>query len=174
MKKLALIVFATASLSTAHAVIFPTGFFATPNPLRENFDSTIAGNYNAMPVFGIGAVMQRIGIGSLQVQPFLGVNTVPHMLFGNRADVRITTPILMRRFGGYFASGVNGVFSGFATFRFFDAFNNPIGSASVPMTTTFTWVGFQTFPKWRRVEIYGAIPGLQGHVMMDSLRIRPI
>lgn len=168
------LVFALLTLAAAsQAVIFPNAFFATPVPFRENFDSTIQGSYNSLPAFGTPALMSRIGTGgSLAVQPFVGANTVPHVLFGDQVDVRLQTLLPMRRFGGFFRAGVLGVFSPTVSFRFFDAFNNPVGSATVPLTATFQWIGFQTFPKWRRVEIYGGIPGFPGAVAMDSLRIR--
>jgi len=173
MKKIA--VFALGLLVTAaHAVVLPIPFFATPAPLREGFDTTLVGNYNTLPVFGPLGTMTRIGTGGpLTVQSFIGANTVPNIIFGNNADARITLIVPMRRFGGYFRSAVGGAFSPTATFKFYDAFNNPIGGMTLPMTSTFTWHGFITFPMWKRVEIYGAIPGYQGIVGIDSLRIRP-
>lgn len=173
MKKIA--VFALALMITgAHALVFPTAFFATPLPLRENFDTTLVGPYNTLPVFGPLGNMSRIGTGgSLMVQSFIGANTAPNIIYGNNVDARITLLVPMRRFGGYFRSAVGGAFSPTASFKFYDAFNNPIGGMTVPMTSTFTWHGFITFPMWKRVEIYGAIPGYQGIVGIDSLRIRP-
>lgn len=168
---LAFLAFAAAS----QAVVLPTGFFATPAIMQENFDTTATGVYNTLPVFGVPAVMARIGTaGGLVVRPYPGVNTAPNMIYGDNVDAQIKTLVPMRRFGGFFRSGIVGVFSATATFRFYDAANNPIGSMTVPMSTTFTWFGFQTFPKWRRVEILGAVPGFPGLIGMDSLRIRPI
>jgi hypothetical protein len=172
MRKIALIMLATSAV-TAHAIVVPTGPFAAPPAFQERFDTTTAGMYNALPVFGTPALAQRIGIGQMQVGPYPWVNTVPHLLVGQRADVRITTLVPMRRFGGFFNSGYFGVFSTSATFRFFDASNNFIGQQTVPMSTTMQFYAFQTFPKWRRVEIYGNVPGFAGCIGMDSLRIRP-
>lgn len=173
MKKIA--VFALGFLVTvsAHAQVFPTPFFATPPIFREGFDTTAPGPYTSFPVFGVPALISRIGTGSIIVSPYPGVNTVPNLLYGNQANVRIVSLIPMRRFGGYFNSGFLGAFSSTATFRFFDASGFPIGSATVPLTTTMTWYGFRTIPKWRRVEIYGNIAALPGAVGIDSLRIRP-
>jgi len=160
--------------SASQAIVLPAAFFPTPPFLRENFDTTAVGVYNTLPVFGVPAVMNRIGTGGgLVVRPYPGVNTVPNMLVGDNVDAEIISLIPMRRFGGFFRSGVFGAFSSTATFRFYDVANNPIGTAVVPMTMGFTWVGWQTFPKWRRVEIIGSVPGFQGLVAMDSLRIRP-
>jgi len=173
MKKIA--VFALGFLVTvaAHAQVFTTPFFNTPPIFREGFDTTIPNNYNAFPVFGSPAFIQKIGPGSLTVTPYPGVNTFPNLLFGNNANVRIVSAIPMRRFGGYFNSGYIGAFASMAKFVFYDAANNVIGSQTVTLTTTLQWVGFLTIPKWRKVEIYGNVAALPGLVGMDSLRIRP-
>jgi hypothetical protein len=173
MKQIAVLALATSAVS-AHAVIFPSPFFATPAPLRHTFDANTAGAYTNIPVFtGLGTAA-TLGPGVMAVMTDPSVVSIPHLLVGRGADVQIKVGVPMRRFGGFFNSGFFGLFSGSATFRFFDAANNPIGSATVPMTPAMQWVGFTTFPKWSRVEIGGTIPGIQGIVGMDSLRIRPI
>jgi hypothetical protein len=168
-------VFAFAVLAAAsQAIVSSIGFFPTPAIMQEGFDTTTVGTYNALPVFSVPAVMSRIGTGGqLVVRPYPGVNTIPNMCFGDGVNAQIKTGIPMRRFGGFFMSGINGVFSSTATFRFYDAANNPIGAATVALSPLFTWVGFSTIPKWKRVEILGSIPTLPGYVGMDSLRIRP-
>lgn len=167
-------IFALALLSVAaNAQVTPAPFFPTPPFLRHNFDTNIAGGYTTLPLFtGIGTA-NAIGAGTMMVMPDPSNVSFPHVFVGRSADVSITVAVPMRRFGGFFNSGYFGLFSAFATFRFFDAANNPIGSATAPLTPTMAWRGFTTVPKWKRVEIYGWIPGFQGIVGMDSLRIRP-
>jgi len=172
MKKLAILALAIGA-ANAQALVFPTAFFAAPANMQESFDSMVAGPYNAFPVFGVPAVCQRSGTGTLMVGPHSPPVSAPNILVGRSADIRITTLTPMRRFGGYFNSGYFGAMSTTATFRFYDASNNFIGQQVVPLTTTMTWRGFITLPKWRRVEIFGNVPGIQGLVGMDSLRIRP-
>lgn len=174
MKKLALLALATASVVAAHAQVFPTGPFVTPAFWQEDFDSITQGPYNILPVFGSPAFMQRIGTGgSLMVTPWPGLNTPPHMIYGDQVNARIVTLIPMRRFSGWFHSGIAGVFSSTMTLRFFDAANNPIGSVTVPLTTTPQFYAWRTVPLWRRVEIYGNIAAFPGAVGIDSLSIRP-
>jgi hypothetical protein len=173
MKQIAVLALAVSAVS-AHAVIFPSPFFATPVPLRHTFDANTAGAYTNIPVFSGLGTAAPIGPGVMAVMTDPSVVSIPHLLVGRSADVQIKVGVPMRRFGGYFNSGFFGLFSGFASFRFFDAANNPIGSATVPLTPAMQWVGFSTFPKWSRVEISGTIPGVQGVVGMDSLRIRPL
>ena len=172
MKKLALLAIAAAAVS-AQAQVFPSGPFATFPFWQEDFDSTPTGPYINLPVFGSPAVMQRIGPGQLMVQNWAGVNSVPNMIWGRQADARITTLIPMRRFSGWFFSGIFGLFSGTMTVRFFDVSNTLIGSVTVPLTTTPQFYAWQTNPLWRRVEIMGNIPGFPGIVGIDSLSIRP-
>lgn len=173
MKQIAVLAFATAAVS-ANAVVLPNPFFATPVPLRHTFDANTAGAYTNIPVFSGLGTAAPLGPGVMAVMTDPSVVSIPHLLVGRGADVQIKVGVPMRRFGGYFNSGFFGLFSSFASFRFFDAANNPIGSATVPLTPAMQWVGFSTFPKWSRVEISGTIPGIQGIVGMDSLRIRPI
>jgi hypothetical protein len=167
-------IFALAAFSVAaQAQVTPTVFFATPPPFTHSFDTNTAGGYLSLPLFtGLG-VANAIGPGTMMVMPDPSNVSFPHVFVGRSADIEITTAFPMRRFGGFFNSGYFGLFSGFAAFRFYDQFNFPIGTAVVPLTPTMTWVGFTTIPKWQRVEILGSIPGLQGIVGMDSLRIRP-
>ncbi len=94
-------------------------------------------------------------------------------MYGDGVDVRIVTGMPMRRFGGWFRTGFIGAISPTATFVFYDAANNLIGSQTVTLNLTWQWYGFITNPKWRRVDIIGATPGIQGNVGMDSLTIRP-
>lgn len=173
MKQIAVLALAASAVS-ANAVVFSSGFFVTPPALRHTFDANPAGAYTNIPVFtGLGTAA-TLGPGVMAVMTDPSVVSIPHLLVGRSADVQIKVGVPMRRFGGYFNSGFFGLFSSFAGFRFFDAANNPIGSATVPLTPAMQWVGFSTFPKWSRVEISGTIPGVQGIVGMDSLRIRPI
>lgn len=173
MKKLAVFAIVVAA-GACQAQVTSIGPFPT-NPIwMEGFDTTAQGAYNNLPVFGTPAVAQRIGAGQLIVRPWPGVVSAPHLMVGDGADVRIITQIPMRRFGGFFKSGFFGAFSTTATFVFFDVAGNMIGSPQiVPLTPNSQWIGFMTVPKWRRVEIYGNVPGLPGIVGMDSLRIRP-
>lgn len=172
MKIYALLALSAVTVA-AQAQVFPAPFFPTPLPLRHNFDANIAAGYTTLPLFtGIGTA-QAIGTGSMMVMPDPSNVTPPHVFVGRSADIRITVAVPMRRFGGFFNSGYFGLFSGTATFRFYTAANTLIGSATVPLTPLMQWRGFVTIPKWKRVEITGAIPGFQGIVGMDSLRIRP-
>lgn len=172
MKTTALLALAALSVA-AQAQVTPAGFFPTPGPFTHNFDTNIAGPYATLPLFtGIGTA-NAIGAGAMVVMPDPSNVSFPHVFVGRSADIEITTAFPMRRFGGFFNSGYFGLFSGFAAFRFYDQFNFPIGTAVVPLTPAMTWVGFTTIPKWKRVEILGSIPGFQGIVGMDSLRIRP-
>jgi hypothetical protein len=172
MKTYAILALAALSIA-AQAQVTPAAFFATPPPLRHNFDANIAGGYTTLALFtGIGTATP-IGPGTMMVMPDPSNVSFPHVFVGRNADIDISVAFPMRRFGGFFNSGYFGLFSGFAGFRFYDAANNPIGSAIVPLTTTMQWVGFTTIPKWKRVEITGVIPGFPGIVGMDSLRIRP-
>lgn len=173
MKWIVLPAFAVLA-AAANAQVFPTPFFFTPGPLVHTFDSNAPGPYASLPVFtGLGTATP-IGPGSMGVKADPSVVSTPHLLVGRNADIDITMAIPMRRFGGYFNSGFFGLFSSSVSFRFYDAGNNPIGSATVPLTTSMQWIGFVTLPKWKRVEITGGIPGFQGIVGMDSLRVRPI
>ncbi len=172
MKTTALLALAALSVA-AQAQVTPTVFFPTPAPLTHNFDTNIAGGYTTLALFtGIGTALP-IGTGTMMVMPDPSNVSFPHVFVGRGADIEISVVAPMRRFGGFFNSGYFGVISGFAAFRFYDAFNFPIGTAVAPLTTTMQWVGFTTVPKWKRVEIYGFVPGFQGIVGMDSLRIRP-
>ena len=172
MKFPALFAFAALSVA-AQAQVTPAAFFPTPAPFTHNFDANLAGGYLSLPLFtGIG-VANTIGPGTMMVLPDPSFVSPPHVFVGRSADIEITTAFPMRRFGGFFNSGYFGLFSGFVAFRFYDQFNFPIGTAVAPLTPTMQWVGFTTIPKWQRVEILGGIPGLQGIVGMDSLRIRP-
>ncbi len=173
MKRIALLALIVSS-AASHALVFPIfAPFPTPVFLQEGFDTTLAGSYGTLPVFsGIGTA-SAIGPGVMVVTPYPGVVSVPHLMVGRSADVEIKTVVPMRRFGGYFNSGFFGLFSSTATFNFFDASNTPIGSMTVPLTPVMQWYGFFTIPKWQRVEIIGNVPGFQGLVGMDSLRIRP-
>ncbi len=176
MKKFFALSIAFTSLAVAaHAQVTPAPFFFTPPVMQEGFDTTIAGLYTTMPVFGVPASASAIGTGGmLVVSPYPGVVSLPHLMYGRGVDVEIRTLIPMRRFGGYFRSGFFGLFSTTAEFRFYDASNVLIGTPQiVPMTAALSWVGFTTVPKWNRVEIYGNVPGIPGLVGMDSLRIRP-
>lgn len=174
MKKLALLAIAATASIAAQAQVTPSAPFGTFPFWQENFDTTAAGTYNNLTVFGTPAVMQRIGAGgSLVVRPWPGVNTAPHMIYGDNVNARITTLIPMKRFSGWFFSGIIGLFSPTMTVRFFDVSNNPIGSATVPMTTAPQFFAWQTTPMWRRVEIYGGIPSFPGVVAIDSLSMRP-
>jgi hypothetical protein len=174
MKKLVALALIAATSVVSYATVTFTGPFAAPLILQETFDSITPSTYNTLPVFGVPAVATRIGTGgSLVVRPWPGVPSTPNMMYGDGVDVRIKTSIPMRRFGGFFRSGVVGVFSSMATFVFYDASNTVIGSQSVPMTTSWQWVGFITNPKWKTVEIYGNVPGFAGAVAMDWLRMRP-
>jgi hypothetical protein len=173
MKKLALLALVAVSVA-AQAQVTSAGPFATPAAFQENFDSIAAGTYNSLSVFGTPAVMQRLGTGgSLVVRPWPGLNTMPHMIYGDNVNARITTAIPMKRFSGWFHSGIIGLFSPTMTVRFYDMFLNPIGSATVNLTTTPQFFAWKTTPKWRRVEILGGIPGFPGVVAIDSLSIRP-
>jgi hypothetical protein len=172
MKTYALFALAVLAVA-AQAQVTATPFFAAPPPLRHNFDANIATGYTTLPVFtGIGTAT-AMGPGSMMVMPDPSFVSPPHVFVGRNADIEIKVAVPMRRFGGFFNSGYFGLFSGFANFRFYDAANNPIGSASVALTPTMQWVGFKTIPKWKRVEITGVIAGFPGIVGMDSLRIRP-
>jgi hypothetical protein len=173
MKKLALLAIAATAVA-AQAQVTTSPSFTTFPFWQEDFDSVTAGTYNNLPVFGTPAVMSRIGTGgSLVVRPWPGLNTPPHMIYGDLVNARITTSIPMMRFSGWFHSGIGGVFSSMMTLRFFDVSGNPIGSVTVPLTTTPQFYAWQTSPKWRRVEIYGNIPLFPGFVGIDSLSIRP-
>lgn len=159
--------------AAASAQVTPTPFFATLPFLTHNFDTNATGTYASLPVFfGIGTA-QPIGPGQIGVKNDISAFTAPNLLVGRSADVSISVLVPMRRFGGYFNSGFFGLFSNSVGFRFYDSSNNFIGSATAPLSTSMTWIGFTTTPKWQRVEITGAIPGVQGIVGMDSLRIRP-
>jgi len=174
MKKIAVFALGFLVVGAASAQVTPIPFFNTPVIFRENFDTMPTGNSNAFPGFGVPVLFQKFGgPGSLTVTPYPGVNTFPNLMFGNNANVRITSLLPMRRFGGYFRTGFVGAFSNFAKFIFYDAAGNVIGSQGVTLTTTMQWVGFVTVPQWRRVEIIGSIAALPGIVGMDSLRIRP-
>jgi hypothetical protein len=56
-------------------------------------------------------------------------------------------------------------------FNFYDISNVLIGSAVVPLTTAWTWIGFATSPMWTRVEVIGN-GSLPGYVAFDETRIR--
>lgn len=173
MKQIAVLAFAVTAVA-ANAQVTPVPFFLTPPFLQHTFDANAAGAYTTLPLFTGLAVAQTMGPGVMAVKQDPNVVSIPHLMVGRSADVDITMAVPMRRFGGFFNSGHFGLFSGTANFRFYDVFNNPIGSATVPLTTTMQWFGFKTTPMWRRVEITGSIPGIQGIVGMDSLRVRPI
>jgi hypothetical protein len=172
MKPLAILALGLFTVA-ANAQVTPIPFFPTIAPLTHSFDANPVGVYPSLPLFsGFGTALP-LGPGTMGVKADPSVVSVPNLLVGRSADIRINMLIPMRRFGGYFNSGFFGLFSSSATFRFYDAANNPIGSATVPLTTSMQWIGFKTAPKWKRVEIFGSIPGLQGIVGMDSLRVRP-
>lgn len=173
MKQIAVLALAFTAFA-ANAQVTPIPFFPTPGPLQHHFDANPAGAYSTLPVFSGLGVAATMGPGLMAVTPDPSVVTAPHLLVGRSADVQIKVAVPMRRFGGYFNSGFWGLFSSTVSFRFYDVFNNPIGSATVPLTTSMQWIGFSTTPKWSRVEITGSIPGIQGIVGMDSLRIRPV
>lgn len=173
MKQIAVLALAVTAFA-ANAQVTPIPFFATPVGLRHNFDANTAGGYFSLPVFSSLGIAQTVGPGTMMIGPDPSVVSPPHLLVGRSADVQITMNIPMRRFGGYFNSGYFGLFSSNATFRFYDVFNNPIGSATVPLTTSMQWIGFKTAPKWSKVVISGSVPGIQGIVGMDSLRVRPL
>jgi hypothetical protein len=174
MKKLVAMALIAAISVVSYAQVTTTVFFPAPLVLQETFDSITPSTYNTLPVFGPFGIASRIGTGgSLVVRPWPGVPSTPNMMYGDNVDVRIKTAIPMKRFGGFFCSGIIGVFSSMAKFVFYDASNNVIGSQTVPMMTTWQWIGFKTIPKWKKVEIYGNIPGFQGAVAMDWLRMRP-
>ena len=158
----------------AQAQVTWNGPFTAPPAFNENFDSIAAGSYAGLPVFGVPAVALQIGTGvGLDVQPQVGNPSLPHCMYGNRVDVRIISAIPMRRFGGLFRSGFIGLFSPTARFVFYDSSNNVIGVQTATMTTAWSWVGSQTIPKWNRVDILGAIPGVAGCIGMDDLVMRP-
>ena len=172
MRKILVLLFASAAVAS-QAIVIPIGFFGTPPALRSNFDSMAAGSYTSFPVFSGNGIAAALGPGSLIVgPPFL---SSPNGMSGSNADVLIRMNIPMRRFGGRFRNMVlsTGVAATAATFKFFDASGTFLGSNTVPLTPTWTWQGFLTNPKWVRVEIYGNIPGFQGGVVMDNLRVRP-
>lgn len=172
MRKLLIFLFATAAVAS-QAVVIPWGFFGTPPALRTNFDSMSPGSYTSFPVFSGNGIAVALGAGSLVVgPPFL---STPNGMAGSNADVMIRMNIPMRRFGGRFRNVVNsaGAAATTATFKFYDAAGTPLGTNTVPLTGTWTWIGFMTIPKWVRVEIYGNIPGFQGGVVMDNIRVRP-
>src|SRR5687767_3120440 len=119
MKKLAVCALAAVAVA-AQAQVTTTGPFATFWFWQEDFDTTAQGPYNALPVFGTPALMQRLGPGSLVVSPWTTANTAPHIIYGNNAHARITTVIPMKRFSGWFHSGIIGLFSPVMTVRFYD------------------------------------------------------
>lgn len=173
MKQIAILALAATAFA-ANAQVTPIPFFLAPAPLQHTFDANTAGGYFSLPVFSGLGTAQTLGPGTMMIGPNPSVVSPPHLLVGRSADVQITMNVPMRRFGGYFNSGYFGLFSSSATFRFYDVLNNPIGSATVPLTTSMQWIGFKTSPKWSRVVISGSVPGIQGIVGMDSLRIFPI
>ena len=172
-----LLALALATLSVAsQAIVVPTGFFPTAPALRSNFDSMAAGPYTSFPVFsGNGIAATFGGGGSLNVGPPAAFLSPPNAMFGAGTDVQIRMNIPMRRFGGYFHDIVlsSGVSATSATFKFYDVSNTLIGSATAPITPTWTWIGYKTAPKWVRVEITGNVGGTLGGVVMDNLRVRP-
>jgi hypothetical protein len=173
MKKLALLAFATVAVA-AQAQVTTSPSFTPPAIFQDDFDSIAAGTYNSLSVFGVPATMSRIGTGgSLVVRPWTGLNTPPHMIYGDNVNAQISVGPPMKRFSGWFHSGIIGVFSPQMSVRFFDASNSPIGGVTVNLTTTPQFFAWQTTPKWKRVEIYGTIPGFAGAVAIDSLSIQP-
>jgi hypothetical protein len=172
MRKLLILAFASAAV-VSQAIVIPIPFFTTAPALRSNFDSMSPGSYTSFPVFSGNGLAVALGPGSLLVgPPFL---SAPNGMSGFNADVLIRVNIPMRRFGGRFRNVVlsTGVAATAATFKFFDASGTPLGTQTVPLTATWTWHGFFTNPKWVVVQIFGNIPGFQGGVVMDNLRIRP-
>jgi hypothetical protein len=174
MKKLAVFAFVIAA-GAIQAQVTPTTPFATPAIFQENFDSTAANTYSALSIFGTPATAQQIGAGAgLVVQPYPGLISNPHLMVGNGVDIAINTTVPMRRFGAWFRSGFFGVFSSAARVFFYDASNNLIGSPqSIILTSNFVWYGWTANPKWKRIEIYGVVPGFPGAVGLDSMTIRP-
>jgi hypothetical protein len=160
--------------ATCPAPVFLNGPFATPPVWIESYDSLPNGGSNTIPMFGGWGVGNRIGTnGQLWVGPPPVWNvTAPNSLYGRGVDVEIVALIPMRRFGGMFARMPPGlVQSPVGTFTFYDNSNNVIGSVTVPISANFTWRGFRTFPRWKRVEIIGSSP-IPGHIAMDQTRIR--
>jgi hypothetical protein len=173
MKKLLSMAVLAAVATTTYAQVTPTGFFPTPAFWTEGFDTTAAGNYNTLPVFGPWALGSKIGAnGALVVRPIPTPPSVPNVIYGDNVDMRITAAIPMKRFGGWFKSAPFGAIVTAVRFDFYDNAGSLIGSQSVPLGTTWQWIGFQTTPQWKRVEIFGNIPGFGGLVAMDSLRMR--
>lgn len=167
--------------AASQALVLPVPFFATPAPLREDFDSTASGNYVATPAFTLPAIGTAYALnppGTMYVGIPFGppAFSPPHSLVGQGTDVGIRVVPSMRRFGGYFRASPNaaGIAPTAVRFRFYSASNVLLGIQTVPLTSTWTWRGFLTVPQlWQRVEIYGNIPGSPGGVEMDNLRIRP-
>jgi hypothetical protein len=173
LKKLAVLLVAAAA-AASQALVFPSAPFPTAPFWMEDFDSTPAGVYPGLPIFSGWANCVGYGAGgALVVRPSLNPPTLPHMLYGDGKDVRITTSMPMRRFSGWFRQVPFSIPSSTVTFRFYDVSLSPIGTVTVPLTGSWQWYGWATLPKWRRVEIEGNIIGLPGGVAMDSLAMRP-
>jgi hypothetical protein len=173
MKKLLLSLSALAAPFAAQAIVIPIFFPFTPT-MSENFDTFTPGTYSTHPVFGGFGTTNMIGTGGLLVVDNFQVPALsaPNCFWGRGVDVEWKVPVPMRRFGGWFRRVQVGVVINSATFRFYDASNNPLGSMTVPLTNTWTWRGFRTLPaKWSRVEVIGngPFPGLVAH---DDVRIR--
>ena len=173
MKKLLLLgMLAVASASQAQ--VFWNGPFPTPAFWIESYDTLTPGGTNSVNLFTGWATANRIGTnGQLWIGPPPVWNlTPPHAMYGRAVDVEIVAAIPMRRFGGMFARMVPGmVQSTTGTFRFYDNSNVFIGQMTVPISPGFSWRGFRTVPRWKRVEIIGNAP-IPGHIAMDQSRIR--
>jgi hypothetical protein len=174
MKKLLLLLSLASIPLVASPIVFPVPPFPTPSILQETFDTTATGAYLSNPTFGGIGVYGRIGpinacmVATANLVPPL---SPPHSMFGRGCDVQWKVNVPMRRFGGWFRSTPSGPLSTTATFNFFDAANNPIGTITVPLTPVWTWRGFLTIPKWSRVEVIGNA-SLPGYVAHDNVRVR--
>jgi hypothetical protein len=168
-----------AATGAAQAQVTTSAWFTPPPVFQENFDSILPGSYTNVGVFGFPAVAYRTTAGGwLDVGPpifpnppaFSPLNTI----IGVNSGVGYKVSLPMRRFGGYFRSNVNsaGVANTSARLLFFDQAGNLIGAVTINLGPVWTQFAWQTVPKWRRVEVYGAPFGIGG-VEMDSVWVRP-
>jgi hypothetical protein len=180
MRKLALLSLLFVS-AASQAIVVPIGFFATPPPARERFDTIAAGSYGATPIFsapvlGLAYALNSPNTLSIGVPFGPPAFTPPHSMQGVMTDVGIRVNPPMRRFGGFFRSSASasGVVVTAAKFVFYNPNGVVIGTQTVNLSPVWTWHGFMALPqKYVRVEIYGNVPGFPGGVEMDSLRVRP-
>jgi hypothetical protein len=146
-------------------------------PQSENFDGISQGFYTTLTT----------AVGTFQpLPPITGVmlvdglhppaHTPPHYLWGRSQDIEWSLPQPACRVGGYFrAVSLQGgpPPPSAILVNFYDAQNLFLGSDTVPITTTWQWVGWQFQTPVSRIEIIGQGSTTRGYVGIDSLQFCP-